>query len=249
MLDNCQLFRDLATLTWEFTRNAHLLKTPLNEETITEVLLYHLAKYATHTFKATAFTKAVETINGADYEFLFIGQKILRIRIQAKRLFLRSNKYESMYKTVNQVNLLINGCKVKNQEAVPAYCFYNSNISMSVPPNEKLLGCSIADAYDVLKSIQPVDNSQKTNYMLRSFPWHALVCPPETTVPKVSVDAASIAYDALMDSPYFDKGTLRQHLDNAHQDYKNSPKYVKDLYDNGQTDEAIPVNTFIMIRF
>lgn len=82
---------------WRAKARAASLGLFLNEETITETVLLRLATAAQGTgFLVRLFTKAEETKLGADWEFRFISKsKMVRLRVQAKRLF-PSGHYESL---------------------------------------------------------------------------------------------------------------------------------------------------------
>jgi len=178
----CTKMTELSYDTWDrikFTRaNASQIK--LFETTITQNLLFELAKFSEHcTFKQVkAFEAINERVNGNDIEF-FIQQpngKYLFFPMQAKILY-PSNKYEQIpYK--NQNIDLINYATSKN--GYPLYLLYNYNPRYISYQN---YGCSIVDAYYMgyrFSSINPTFDdlhvySSKYIYPVAST-WQSLIC-------------------------------------------------------------------------
>lgn len=78
-----------AGTVWREKAQAQKLGLQLNEETITETVLFRLAsKHQGGGLIVRAFNKPEETKNGADLEWWFVqGDKGIGLRVQAKRLF------------------------------------------------------------------------------------------------------------------------------------------------------------------
>ena len=103
--------------------DAEQLGVPRNEETTTEALLLSLArKHQGRGLSVKAYTKKEEAATGGDWAFWFSDLKGRGIgaRIQAKRLFSPSGRYESL--SLKQCQTML-----KHQDVlVPIYIFYNS---------------------------------------------------------------------------------------------------------------------------
>ncbi|UFS63639.1 hypothetical protein LOH54_05775 [Sulfurimonas sp. HSL-3221] len=185
LIEDCNLctkMTDLSHDTWyrlKFTRtNASQLK--LFETTITQNLLFELAKFSEHcTFKQVkAFEAINERVNGNDIEF-FVQQpngKYLFFPMQAKVLY-PSNKYEQIpYK--NQNTDLINYASKK--KGYPLYLLYNYSPQHT---SYQHYGCSIVDAHymkSIFNSINPTFDdlhvhSSKYIYPVAST-WQSLIC-------------------------------------------------------------------------
>jgi hypothetical protein len=122
----CSSFRELAGKVWRDRQAAETLGVPWNEEAVTEWLLLNLAKrHNGPQFDIRAYTRAEESLNGADWEFRFSDSRVgVTIRIQAKRLY-KSGRYESLFKSgASRFDQL---CKLQSKAgaAYPLYVFYN----------------------------------------------------------------------------------------------------------------------------
>jgi len=173
-------------------KRAAALKQRTGEETLTENVLYEIARrHQTGDFLVIPATKQEESIHGADWLFWFVsGKKGISYRVQAKKLF-PSGRYESLFKSGSsngipvdpeeQIKKLIQ--KADEDSHIPLYCFYNFShpdgnfkqiypgcLHKYRPPS--FWGCSIALAQDV--------SFAKSNALkdLRKFmlPWHLLAC-------------------------------------------------------------------------
>ncbi len=198
--DLCETFKELAAWTSNKLSKADRLKMAFNEETITESLLLKLAeRHAWRDLSIRAYTKQEEGIGtsktggkgkatGADWSFWFGNTKRLgvEVRIQAKRMFTKSGKYESLDGTGPQIQTLF-----KNAGAsIPLYVFYNPPVSdrkqwishierhwfacaLGWPlwGNLSDWGCSYSPVTAIPKIDQPKPSD--INWMM---PWHCLAC-------------------------------------------------------------------------
>lgn len=163
---------------WRDKARAERLGLFLNEETITETLLLHLAtEFQGNGFWVRPFTKARETRNGADWEFWFVqGHKSVGLRVQAKRLF-PSGKYQSLIPGGQQADKLIR----KSGNCYPVFAFYNDSRAYFTSLPDCLCGdyyapsyrgCTLAPA-DVVRSCASHDANILAN---QTIPLHCLLC-------------------------------------------------------------------------
>ena len=186
----------LAHWTWDQMNQAHKLGLSFNEETITESLLLKLAqKFSSRGLDIKSFSKDKEGKKylgggptGADWEFWISDNKSngLKLRVQAKRLFLKSGKYESLHPSSTQHTHLQSNAK--KHIASPLYVFYNGR-SHNTPSlihgiycchypfpffwQSGVWGCSFAHA----EHLTGVRNQPKPEDIPTMLPWHCLLCP------------------------------------------------------------------------
>ncbi len=202
----CRSFQEEASKVWCDMSEAACLGLPRYEETITEELLLRLArKHKGHGLAIKAFTKSVESDNGADWAFWFtdISQKGIGVRIQAKRLSVDKGKvhYKSLYyQSKAQKENSKNGCSPTNQcEAllnhgdglIPIYAFYNSDrldlhaalSVLSQIPRRKRRCFPLHDPSIWGISVASAEAVKKANWgkddcpgKFPMIPWHCLVC-------------------------------------------------------------------------
>ena len=175
----CSEFRRLSAWTWRRMTSARALDMPFNEETITESLLLKLKKRAGSRLVIKAFSKHAEKKHGADWEFVFLGASSpgLAIRVQAKRLDYKQNKYQNLHKPRSRqwAKLIHNSGK-----KIPFYLFYNHD-GFVHPSKAKWQdedwGCSIVPV-----KLVPFKLKQPTPDLIpEMIPWHKLFCSPQGT--------------------------------------------------------------------
>ncbi len=163
---------------WRAMARAASLGVFLNEETITETVLFRLAEAAQgRGFLVFPFTKPEETKNGADWEFWFaFGPKLVGLRVQAKRLY-RSGRYDKLEPTGKQIDHLIARAGI----CVPIFVFYNDADNSSHLCKEcecpdyrspTYHGCVVALAEEVRKTASN-DPRQMSDF---TIPWHCMLC-------------------------------------------------------------------------
>lgn len=190
----CLSFRRLADWTWQNMGDAHRLKVSLNEETITEYILLQLARqFSGRGLEIESYTKYQEGTSyrgglptNADWEFWFEdgSARGIRVRIQAKRLFPETGKYNSLNGNGPQIKKLVQNAS----GAIPLFVLYNCDpTSLLTFQNmafyeqdprccgwpffvDELWGCSIATP----QAIPP--KNQPSPFEVEQLPWHALVC-------------------------------------------------------------------------
>lgn len=184
-------FRKEAGRIWRDKAKAESLGLQLNEETITETLLFQLAKqFQGHELKVIPFTKPQEKAKGADWEMWFMdGSKAVGLRVQAKRLF--ANKgYASLKPNGPQTKSLIS----QSSDCYPVFVFYNDRTAYKLKKpvcgcqsyrGLSYLGCTLASAHSVkhLKECNP------TTLKPLCIPWHCILCPvnliPSSSLPEI----------------------------------------------------------------
>jgi hypothetical protein len=153
----------------------------LHEETLTEMLLLRMARdHAKHGLSITMFSKPVEAVEGADWEWIIRTTGCdIALRVQAKRLYRRGTgpDYGGLDLKSPQVDKLIK----RAGSSIPIYVFYNHdhgtqsdrlNAGGEYPyRGRSFWGCSVAHAQAV--------KAKKSNSLkdLRDImrPWHHLV--------------------------------------------------------------------------
>jgi hypothetical protein len=194
----CLSFKELASWTWHKLANADRLNMAFNEETITESLFLKLAqRHSGRGLTIRSYTKNEEGTGtaatggnptGADWSFWFgdLSGKGIEVRIQAKRLFAKSGKYENLEGSgVQRKNLISN-----SKGAIPLYVFYNRpckdlsgfpiyfgslckycELDRFWPFNISIFGCS----FSPITAIPPKNKPRPTDIKFM-LPWHCLVC-------------------------------------------------------------------------
>jgi hypothetical protein len=196
-------FAKLARWTWNRLADCHRREIAFSEETITETLLYQLSKkFSGRGFEIKSFNKYEEGTSymrgaptGADWEFWIADKswKGIRLRIQAKRLFLESGKYESFDATSAQHKNLENSAHAHG--AIPLYVLYNGPTHSEAFPkpypfcmwqccgpfclskfSKKHWGCAVAlpSSVHMPKQPEPID-------IFPMWPWHCLFCPSKSS--------------------------------------------------------------------
>ena len=188
-------FVGLSHWVWNSLGDAHRLDLSFNEETITESLLLSLARAFSHRgVSIKSFNKYEEGISfaggaptGADWEFWFTDYtgQWLGVRIQAKRLYLKSGRYEGLDGTGTQLHQLVSASGF----AIPLYLFYNGPshnsglFPMHLPPHkccracgwpfalQELWGCAFAMPDSI-----PFKNMPKPSDIRDMLPWHCIWC-------------------------------------------------------------------------
>ena len=183
IMEICETFRNTAIETWFRLSDAKDVKLSLGEETITDINLLEIAKARHPEIKIEKFNKIEEGENGADWEFWLTGKstKWLGLRIQAKVINLKNDKYEQLhYKTKNsdQTEKLINSSMKNN--LIPLYCLYTMcDLSRYKDKfaykhfidRHESFGCSIVDAFAVKKLGEKTHISHLIQDMI---PWHCI---------------------------------------------------------------------------
>lgn len=198
-VDFCRSFQHEACKVWQDMSDAEQFGVPRNEETTTEALLLSLArKHQGRGLRIKAYTKQEEAATGGDWAFWFSDPKGRGIgaRIQAKRLFSRSGRYESLFHqsdaqkkqgkpTPNQCQTML---EPQDDRLIPIYIFYNSDALLKPPlfpfyrywPYYPFCyfglaawGISAASALAVKRANWGKNNKPGDFCMA---PWHCLVC-------------------------------------------------------------------------
>ncbi len=184
----CQTFKDLAARTWNYLAEGARIGMPPGEETLTdENLMAILALHASQV-AIWRFTKHRESQVGADWEWWFGNPTNgwFGMRVQAKKLDLK--QFSSYYgvdhpdHTNQQIDALIR--ESQSAGLFPAYCLYNTHLSPRLPE----WGCSITSAVAMRSALGQPQARRSHAVAFKDiekylFPWHRLVCHPETGHP------------------------------------------------------------------
>ena len=198
-IDFCRSFQHEACKVWQDMSDAEQFGVPRNEETTTEELLLRLArKHQGRGLSIKTYTKKKEADTGGDWAFWFSdpNRRGIGARIQAKRLFSPSGRYESLFHQKsdaqkNQGGPTPNQCQtmLKHQDGlIPIYIFYNSEALLKFPLflsyrywryypfccfGLPAWGISAASALAVKQANCGKNNKPDDFFMA---PWHCLVC-------------------------------------------------------------------------
>lgn len=188
---------DTACEAWNLQNDAKQWKSPLGEETVTELTLLLLKRaYPSHQLSIVPFTKNQEGKLGADWAWAFCDKEYMQVMpmlVQAKILNRSEKGYDEIKRKIGRANIrqidrLLRSARFYGWPAI--YLFYNHLINTSLIPHAcKTLsnqgislpeswGISFADAYSVkskLDSVKPEDQSFKT-HSRHSMPLHCLLC-------------------------------------------------------------------------
>lgn len=183
-----QTFESLAAVTWQSLSRAYRRRIHLGEDAISSYNLLTIDATLQNTV-IVEDTRTNEATKGADFEF-WIGHDStgwFRYAIQAKRLSLSNNRYNSLNHKVNgipQIDILER--YAHNNRAAPIYCFYN--FSSSIPPwqccsnfvESTQFGCTVAPL-SVARRALSIRGGKTFNWMhysKRTLPWRCLVACP-----------------------------------------------------------------------
>ena len=172
---------------WSKLREARTLDFQVGEESLTDFIVLNIKKWGEGKIAIDTFTRHAESLNGSDWEWWFTGPsgKWLGMRVQAKVLNLKTEKYEHLHhknKHGFQVDLLISDAK-KNG-LIPLYCMY-SNWEPSRykaawecqthKPTVRHYGTSIL-APSVVKNLQSKNENRLSSVIGSLKPMHCIFC-------------------------------------------------------------------------
>lgn len=184
----CHDFITQSSDTWFRIRNGRLTRIYIHEESITDYNLLTLQMKHPHQISTQKFTKRMESIQGADWEW-WLGSNAgwLGLRVQAKKLNSRTLRYTGLDHTTSkgrQIDLLINHSMSRYPPKIPIYTFYNYwDVRKYVPPwlccsyprSYDMLGCGLSDAHPVRAML-----NRGTKDLRRiagiMYPWSCLIC-------------------------------------------------------------------------
>jgi hypothetical protein len=170
----CKTFHSLAAATRRRIISADEVGLRWSEESNTEFLLLRLKIKHSSEVLIKAFNKREEGINGADWEWWFIGANAnFGMRVQAKRIQLETQtfgylRYRRKGHKRDQMTVLIQGAASDN--LTPVYCFY---VASRRRKWRRASGCLIGHA----QQIQLVQSNRLRDLYPLLIPWDNLVCP------------------------------------------------------------------------
>lgn len=185
------LLETLARDTWNRIHDGHELNVYQGETTITDCLLLEILRFGSPLLRVFKTTPASEATWGTDWEW-WVGQpgRWLRYAVQAKRIVLPGERYDTLGKKVgaeSQLNVLDR--YASGGRAIPIYCFYNFADRLDYtdywhcdgPIDAPQLGCSITPAA-VVRTALSNRGCRSFSYVHRqesTYPWRCLLrCPP-----------------------------------------------------------------------
>ena len=265
-IDFCRSFQHEACKVWQDMSEAEQFGVPRNEETTTEELLLRLArKHQGRGLSVKTYTKKEEAATGGDWAFWFSDPKGRGIgaRIQAKRLFSPSGRYESLFHQSDnqkqQGKPTPNQCQtmLKHQDGlVPIYIFYNSDALLKSPlfPSYRYWryypfcyfglpawGISAASALAVKQANWGKNNKPDDFFMA---PWHCLVCKECWDVTATDKSLPELVSHGLKELFEARRGDVEADIDL--QEYKisfelteNPPNWVRLLTDGDDERERL----------
>lgn len=172
---------------WERLREARTHNYQVGEESITDFFVLNIKKWGKGKIVVDTFTRHKEAVNGSDWEWWFTGSsgKWLGMRVQAKVLNLRSEKYEHLHhsnKNGQQVDLLIKDAKKHGLN--PIYCMYTNWRRGDYKPTWKCntykpsirhYGAAILSP-DKVKSLQKSGENHLDSIIGSLRPMHCIFC-------------------------------------------------------------------------
>jgi hypothetical protein len=184
----CDTFRSLAFRTWDQLARARRVGHQPLEETFTDVNLLELKDRHPREVITQVFNKPKEGINGADWEWWLTdaaGSQWLGLRVQAKVLDLRTNKFEHLHYRngrAYQASKLQNTCG--RLGLVPLYCLYMQSDKDNQLPDrcgsfahaKESFGCSLVSLAVVNKLRRAGSRRGLIDLAPACVPWHCLVC-------------------------------------------------------------------------
>jgi hypothetical protein len=185
----CQTFKDLAARTWGYLDEGVRIGMAPGEETLTDDNLMAILALHSNQVAIKRFNKRQESKIGADWEWWFgnPANGWFGMRVQAKKLDLKQfSTYSGIdhpNNTCEQIENLIQESKAAG--IFPAYCLYNTRLSPRLPE----WGCSITSAQAMRNALRQPQARRSHTVAFKDiekylFPWHRLVCHPETNPPK-----------------------------------------------------------------
>lgn len=172
---------------WDRLREARKHSYQVGEESITDFLVLNIKKWGEGKIVIDTFTRHKEAVNGSDWEWWFTGSsgKWLGMRVQAKVLKLKSEKYEYLHhsnKNGQQVDLLIQDAN--RNGLVPLYCMYTnwrpgdyqaSWKCNTYKPSVRHYGTAILNP-DEVKRLQKKGENHLKDVIGKLRPMHCIFC-------------------------------------------------------------------------
>lgn len=223
MKDLCLAFLESSVAAWNLLERADRVGHQPGEETITDLLLLEWQDELVPQLITVAHNKKRESKTGADWEWWFIGRsgKAVGIRIQAKILSLKSNRFQHLHYYVNrskpprreyQCDVLIDASRSGMPSTIPLYCLYvwwqpGPKYTLGAPKirgMQQAYGCSLLSVNHVrsLRAQSQLDDLSSTKRYL--IPLHALVCPDalsaEVDLPDLIIERLASTLEELAEA-------------------------------------------------
>jgi hypothetical protein len=186
----CTAFKNISHSVWNSIEKTKNQNRHPKEEAITEEHVFsNLFELPQSKVKTIEYNKHIEGIEGADWEWVFIGKNktTFSIRVQAKVIDPYKAQFKELhYETNNrgfQSNLLISQAKINN--ALPLYCLYSHFEADTAPSlwgcsshenSHKNFGCGLIDAFEVQRLRAKGGMRKLSDLTPNLVPWHCTVC-------------------------------------------------------------------------
>lgn len=228
------ILRKLAFDTYERIFLGHQHNCIQSEETITDLNLLEIKRLNFRSIRVDKPNKIKESKNGFDWEF-WIGNYHSgwwRYAIQAKRLDLSNNRYNSLrhkVQSVKQFQIDILDSFAKQNNSIPLYCFYN-HIEEGIgrqfwhcnyPFEVEQLGCTVVPLHRVKLVHKPYKTKsfESIHKYSESKPWQCLLCP------NIISNAHSKSQNPFLPKSY------------AISKYEELPRYIEMFLEIGEISE------------
>ena len=202
-MDICAAFHAIETSVWDLLQVGRREQHQLGEETITDLISLALKTSQKQSVRMINYTKPQEGRNGADWLWIFYDpstRQAIGIRIQAKIINFKSNRYPHLHYTKNGIKQIDKLERLAIRDHVtPLYVFYSHwprptklvkyPTTIKRYRSKRQFGCAIA----TLPSIRSLKNRDAMKDVgPHLHPWHVLVCPGDTGIKPIlnSVSAA-----------------------------------------------------------
>lgn len=250
----CETFRSLSFRTFDQIGRARRVGHQPLEETFTDVNILelkdrHPSEILTHTF-----TKIQEGRNGADWEWWLTDStmsKWLGLRVQAKVLHLKTNKFEHLHykpgRSKKTYQLAIFKRECNEHGLIPLYCFYlhtqptyifNLKHCRTFLHINESYGCSLATLSHIESLQKNGERKELSAVLQKAYPWHCLVCCSGyggATLPERAWAFLTSHMDLTIPRKKQEKADIGEQQVIG---IRNSPpKYVSDILDGKSIDE------------
>ena len=187
-MDICAAFHAIETSVWDLLQVGRREQHQLGEETITDLISLALKTSQKQSVRMINYTKPQEGRNGADWLWIFYDtatKMAIGIRIQAKIINFKSNRYPHLHYTKNGVKQIDRLERMaKRDHVTPLYVFYSHwprptkkvkyPITLKGYRSKREFGCAITTLASV-RTLNGADSMKDVGPILH--PWHVLVCP------------------------------------------------------------------------
>jgi hypothetical protein len=184
----CHTFQYLSKSTWSLLRRGRKQGVPINEETITNLLMLRLQETASPHLRVRSFSKKQESRTGADWEWwLGAPGNWVGFRLQAKVINFNSDSFEHLYYVptggVPQYQRLLDDALRGWPKRIPLYCLYVHWERSIGARRSSRAGCSLLSPM-IVRGLARTQKRRLVELYAHTTPWHELVCPSPPPRPR-----------------------------------------------------------------